>query len=118
MEMELELVLNQTSSKFFVNMTRTRGFRNPRTILEVSSKTKKELETGPKVPFEIKNQTIMVSKSHGCLVNCKENCPVFLSFFLAMCHQRLTSLTGTEMAGRPKKFGATMKRIKSPGRSA
>jgi hypothetical protein len=118
MEMELELVLNQTSSKFFVKMTRIRGFINPKNHTGGFIKNKKRVRNRTKIPFEIKNQTVLVSKSHGYLVNCKENCSVFLSFFLAMCHQRLTSLTGTEMAGRPKKFGATTKRIKPPGRSA
>jgi hypothetical protein len=56
MQMEVSLVLNQTSLKFFVKMKKKfKIFKiqrtNLKTGLEIPSKTKK----GLKVPFEIKN---------------------------------------------------------------
>ncbi len=80
MEMELELVLNQTSSKFFVKMTRIRGFINQKNHTGGFIKNKKRVRNRTEGSFEIKNQTILVSKSHSYLVNCKET---VLSFFLS-----------------------------------
>jgi hypothetical protein len=59
MEVKLNLVLSQTSFKFSVKMTKTRKLWSSKRISlkmrwEVSSKTKKDLELAPKVPFEIK----------------------------------------------------------------
>jgi hypothetical protein len=51
MEMELELVLNQNSSKFFVNMTRTRGFRNPKNHTGSFIKNKKRVRNRTKGSF-------------------------------------------------------------------
>jgi hypothetical protein len=48
MEMEPELVLNQTSSKFFVKMTRTRGFRNPKNHTGGFIKNKKRVRNRTK----------------------------------------------------------------------
>jgi hypothetical protein len=59
MEIELNLVLSQISSKFFVKMIEIESLKVQKilfkTKLEIPSKTKKYLELGPKVPFEIKN---------------------------------------------------------------
>jgi hypothetical protein len=58
MEMEPNLVLNQTNFKFFVKMTRTKGFRNPKNHKLVSrlrsskeNKKKQKLGLGPKDSF-------------------------------------------------------------------
>jgi hypothetical protein len=71
MDMKRNLVLNQTSSKFFVKMTGTEGLQNPKnwsqeqtggSIKEKKTK-KRELQPGSGVHFEIKNWTTWVHTS-------------------------------------------------------
>jgi hypothetical protein len=71
MDMKPNLVLNQTSSKFFVKMTGTEGLQNPKNWSQDQTggsikdkKTKKrELQPGSEVHFEIKNWTTWVHTS-------------------------------------------------------
>jgi len=62
-----DLVLNQTSFKFFVKMGGIKDFRNPHNHLKTKpevplKKIKLSLiyEPRPKVPFEIKNKTTLI----------------------------------------------------------
>jgi hypothetical protein len=80
MEMEPELVLNQTSSKFFVNMTRTTGFRNPKNHTGGFIKNKKELETGLKVPFKSRIRQYWYLKATVTWLTARKT---VLSFFLS-----------------------------------
>jgi hypothetical protein len=59
MKLELDLVLNRTSPKFFVKLTKTKDFKNPanwsQDQTKVLYKMFLKLNLGARVPFEIKN---------------------------------------------------------------
>jgi hypothetical protein len=58
MKMELNLILNQSNSRFFGNFIKTKCFKNLKTNFKGSTKSsigKKKLQLKPNVTFEINN---------------------------------------------------------------
>jgi len=76
MEMELNIVLNQSNYDVFVKMIEIKKIKNPKNRFQDSTKDfikKRKLKQISKVPFEIKNPTTLIP----CL---KPTPPVFIGF--------------------------------------
>jgi hypothetical protein len=79
--------------KFFMQMTKTKGLKKSKKPIsrpnwKFHKEKKKNLELGPKVPFEIKNYTTLVCTMYGKSRN--EHLPHLLSFVANVASQTTT----------------------------
>jgi hypothetical protein len=98
MKMKLDLVLNYISFKYFMKMTRTKGFRNLKNQsqdwIKGSIENKKKLKLRLNVHFEIKNWTTPtttgVQTTHLYATMSSRNQLCCIRKYFILCHHKMS----------------------------